>query len=345
MKKPNRVRLLISCGADISIKNSEGLSALYFINKNVPECMEDFEQRLDKGIRLKGSKTGRRSINKSGHMAEIDTEVRVDFAMLSRNVTPSQKQDMSIFLELLDSPYKSLLMHPLSKAFLHLQWSQVKHVHLFTILMTHFVFSIVYSIYSMLVFGAICKPTNDATTVNFTKSTYIDTKSPDFSFFMKVKCHSSKEDNFYTEVLAAQFVWVCLVVFTFVYIGNEGLKLYKAPKQYLLKFDSYVDIFLCVSSPLISFHGNPFNNFSMNLWQWHLASLGCLLTWIQMMFLVGKLPRFGKYIQMFRYYFHFNHSFYDLQSRIAQEGLLQGQERMVDLPPSFANLNRISIYF
>ena len=60
MKKPNRVKLLISCGADIGVKNSEGLSALYFINKNVPECMKNFEQRLDTGVSLSQSRDERR---------------------------------------------------------------------------------------------------------------------------------------------------------------------------------------------------------------------------------------------------------------------------------------------
>ena len=60
MKKPNRVKLLISCGADIGVKNSEGLSALFFINKNVPECMKNFEQRLDTGVSLSQSRDERR---------------------------------------------------------------------------------------------------------------------------------------------------------------------------------------------------------------------------------------------------------------------------------------------
>jgi len=39
---------------------------------------------------------------------------------------------------------------------------------------------------------------------------------------------------------------------------------------------------------------------SFSLWQFHVASVGCFLTWLQMMFYIGKLPRFGKYVQMFR---------------------------------------------
>ena len=70
MKKPNRVKLLISCGADIGVKNSEGLSALYFINKNVPECMKNFEQRLDTGVSLSQSRDERR-IELSTNLREV----------------------------------------------------------------------------------------------------------------------------------------------------------------------------------------------------------------------------------------------------------------------------------
>ena len=70
VKKPNRVKLLISCGADIGVKNSEGLSALYFINKNVPECMKNFEQRLDTGVSLSQSRDERR-IELSTNLREV----------------------------------------------------------------------------------------------------------------------------------------------------------------------------------------------------------------------------------------------------------------------------------
>lgn len=33
-------------------------------------------------------------------------------------------------------------------------------------------------------------------------------------------------------------------------------------------------------------------------WQFHAAGVGVLITWILQMFLIGKVPRFGKYVQM-----------------------------------------------
>ena len=47
-----RVKLLIQRGADLSIRNKAGFSALYFVNKKVPECIMSFKDRLDAGLQM-----------------------------------------------------------------------------------------------------------------------------------------------------------------------------------------------------------------------------------------------------------------------------------------------------
>ena len=42
------MKLLIRYGADLSIKNNAGFSALFFINKHLPQCFKAFEERLHK---------------------------------------------------------------------------------------------------------------------------------------------------------------------------------------------------------------------------------------------------------------------------------------------------------
>ena len=61
------------------------------------------------------------------------------------------------------SPYKTLLKHPLSEAFLHLKWKQIKYIHLILIIITHFIYSTVYTVYALLVFGTICEPDTNTT--------------------------------------------------------------------------------------------------------------------------------------------------------------------------------------
>ena len=151
VEKASRVKLLISQGADLSIKNDADLSALYFVNKRVPQCMKAFEERLDTGLKLEGG------------MTDMNSKVKIDFNKLSPNIYSLQKQDISIFLELMKSPYKTLLKHPLSEAFLHLKWKQIKYIHLILIIITHFIYSTVYTVYALLVFGTICEPDTNTT--------------------------------------------------------------------------------------------------------------------------------------------------------------------------------------
>ena len=39
---------------------------------------------------------------------------------------------------------------------------------------------------------------------------------------------------------------------------------------------------------------------SLERWQYHLAAFTCMLLWLEMLMLVGKIPKFGKYIHMFK---------------------------------------------
>ena len=289
-EKASRVKLLISQGADLSVKNDANLSALYFVNKRVPQCMKAFEERLDTGLRLEGGLT------------DMNCKVKIDFNKLSPNIYSLQKQDISIFLELMKSPYKTLLKHPLSEAFLHLKWKQIKYIHLILIIITHFIYSSVYTLYALLVFGSICQPDNYTRIgdIHFNWSQPDVIASVSFNWLLSVQCHTSQEQDYRTKIVLAQVSWLFLIIFTGIYLVNESIKIFSAPKSYFKKWDTYIDLSLIISFLFISFHENPFEDFSMGLWQWHLAALGCFLTWLQMMFYIGKLPRFGKYVQMFR---------------------------------------------
>ena len=291
-EKASRVKLLISQGADLSVKNDADLSALYFVNKRVPQCMKAFEERLDTGLKLEGG------------ISDMNSKVKIDFNKLSPNIYSLQKQDISIFLELMKSPYKTLLKHPLSEAFLHLKWKQIKYIHFIMIIITHFIYSSVYTLYALLVFGSICEPDNNTRigNIDFNWSSPEVIAAVNFNWSLPVQCHTSQEPEYRTKIELAQVAWIFLIIFSVVYLINESIKVVSAPKTYFKKWDTYIDLSLIISFLFISFHVNPFEDFSMGLWQWHLAALGCFLTWLQMMFYIGKLPRFGKYVQMFRYY-------------------------------------------
>ena len=252
-EKASRVKLLISQGADLSVKNDADLSALYFVNKRVPQCMKAFEERLDTGLRLEGGLT------------DMNCKVKIDFNKLSPNIYSLQKQDISIFLELMKSPYKTLLKHPLSEAFLHLKWKQIKYIHLILIIITHFIYSSVYTLYALLVFGSICQPDNYTRIgdIHFNWSQPDVIASVSFNWLLSVQCHTSQEQDYRTKIVLAQVSWLFLIIFTGIYLVNESIKIFSAPKSYFKKWDTYIDLSLIISFLFISFHENPFEDFAV----------------------------------------------------------------------------------
>ena len=265
-KKPSRVNILIRNDADLSVKNQAGYSALHFINKKVPQCMKTFEERLDSGLKLEG-----------GGNTECSAKIKMDFHKLSPEINSLQRQDIDIFMELHRTSHSSLLKHPLSQAFLYLKWSQIKYLHLFFVIFCHLVYSSVYSIYALVIYGSLCQTGSE---------------------FTSVSCSLESDP---VSAWTARISWILLICFTLIYVLNECVKLCTAPGRYLKVWDSYLDLTLIASFPLISFHSSPWNSsVQLQAWQFHAAAIGCFITWLQMMFLIGKLPRFGKYVQMFR---------------------------------------------
>jgi hypothetical protein len=66
---------------------------------------------------------------------------------------------------------------------------------------------------------------------------------------------------------------------------------------------------LITSFPLISFHGfqhaqnvltgdTVLAGVTVSDWQFHVAAIGIIITWVINLFLVGKIPKFGKYVHM-----------------------------------------------
>ena len=68
--------------------------------------------------------------------------------------------------------------------------------------------------------------------------------------------------------------------------------------RYFKEWESCLNLLTIITFPLISFHSSPTSSSSFSAWQFHAAGLGVLITWILQMFLIGKVPRFGKYVQM-----------------------------------------------
>ena len=122
--------------------------------------------------------------------------------------------------------------------------------------------------------------------------------------YESVTCTLSTTDSKFdkhAEVYFARGFWLTLLLFTLLYASYEALNFKINIKRYWENPESIIDILLIFSFPFISFHQDPWSDIvTMKGWQFQLAAVGCFLTWIQMMFFIGKMQRFGKYVQMFK---------------------------------------------
>ena len=177
------------------------------------------------------------------------------------------------------------------QAFLYLKWEQIKQIYHFITIFCHLVYSVVYTSYCLLMFVVLCQPPED------------DQKSrraEKLDKYESVNCTLSGIDN-QVAVEFARWLWIFLLLFTLLYASYEALNFKINIKRYWENPESIIDILLIFSFPLISFHQDPWSEIvTMKGWQFQLAAVGCFLTWIQMMFFIGKMQRFGKYVQMFK---------------------------------------------
>jgi len=271
-RKPARVNLLISRDADLSLENNAGFSSLFFINKKVPQCMRAYEDRLDLGLKLENTST------------ETSAKIKMDFNKLSPNINSLHRQDIAIFRELIKSGRADLIKHPLSQAFLYLKWEQIKQIYHFITIFCHLVYSAVYTSYCLTLFVNLCQPSKASEAVEG-----------------KITCELQDKDSEAILLEVARWLWVILLLFTLLYASYEALNFKINIKRYWENPESIIDILLIVSFPFISFHQSPWDEtITMSGWQFQFAAVGCFLTWIQMMFFIGKMQRFGKYVQMFK---------------------------------------------
>merc|ERR1719509_38714 len=281
----HKVTFLISKDADLSLKNQAGLSALHFINRKVPQCMKFFEQRLDSGVKLDRRRN------------EFGARIQIDFQKIVRNINQSEKNSNAFFLEIANTPHQRLLKHPLIESFLHIKWNQYKYLHGFTSILTHFIFALVYTVYVITTFRILCKADVE---VSRTGTTVVE------CICMQKGNETLPKDCIKNSDLMplVQGSWILLFLFTIVYFFKELYKWRINAWTRLKCFESYLDMIIILSVPLISpiiplHKGYFFEKWSFYQFQFHVAAIGVLAVWSEMMLHIGRVPRFGKYVQMF----------------------------------------------
>ena len=75
-------------------------------------------------------------------------------------------------------------------------------------------------------------------------------------------------------------------------------------QAYFCNWENWVQVGIIINVLLISFHVNPMPSLEAQIklvepWQHHAAAVGIFLVWGELMLMIGRLPTFGIYVQMF----------------------------------------------
>ena len=154
-------------------------------------------------------------------------------------------------------------------------------------------FSVIFSIYAVLIFGDLCKPNGD------------DDDEDRFNWTQNVGCKKWSDgmdgmDDTSTEYKTTQVTWVLLVIFTVYFWIREVLKLVADPRTFLSRMESFGDLAIDILLILALYKGFPHDQQNFERWQFHVATVTSFLLWVQTMMTLGKYPGYGKYIIMFK---------------------------------------------
>lgn len=283
------MKLLINHNAHLDIQTPEGETALELIASKVPSAIREFEKRLDKGIRLKDPGN--------------ETKIQIDFRKLF-SVEEFKARDgegnLAMFLSLCEpvgqgSPVIGILEHPLVKTYLHLKMKQVQYFY-WILIFCHFIFSVVFSIYAVLTFAFLCPPTEKDRPMrkNFTST---------------VECNGSEREDMEHIKRTILASWIFLIIFTIVFILRESGKVPGLPTsrkkcwalvKHSCKFETLRNTVMIILMVALIYCTGMKPSPEVARWEYYFACIASFLLWIEMLVMIGRVPMFGKYIQMYR---------------------------------------------
>ena len=110
----------------------------------------------------------------------MDLNVLMPPISISADSANSPRSEVELFTDILPSHQGSsrrlvekILLHPLSQTYLNLKWAQTQKFYYLLIVLTHLVYSVVFSIYSLSVYRVLCpyNATTSKTSENMTSAT------------------------------------------------------------------------------------------------------------------------------------------------------------------------------
>ena len=297
------VNALIEGGASLCAKTGKGEMALYYVMKNCPNSIMKSLDACFLGLDGSLNKDKLEAIIKSSdkekaevllNFKHLQTKSNSDFTISDPTHFFEKVLDMKDKDPTLHGLVKDTFLHPASQVYIYYKWCSVLWWYYTFIIFSHFVYSVVFSVYAVTVFKDICQPPEEL-------------KDKD-----SWECHWKDSDK--TTRTVAEISWLLLIPFTIILVIKQITHLAqrvwsfrkKEYSSWMARVGAFCDMsaffewMLVISFCLASFNELPFGKDKIYLpeYKYHIVVYGVFFSWLHMMILWGRATKVGLYVKL-----------------------------------------------
>ncbi|XP_050303936.1 transient receptor potential channel pyrexia-like [Anthonomus grandis grandis] len=261
------VSILISNNADCSIKTKSGITAISLIAKKTPGAIHTIKEKLTENISLIYHQE---SLN--------DVEMSFDFKTGLHH--PKEYDILNAFI---DAGQKELLLHPYLMAFLYVTWRRIRKCY-YGMIYNSLIFSLFLLFYVLTSLAYDCdRQIKEAPASN--SSVYCNNNSNLNKFLLN-------------SPFTLKTQWYVLLYFTITlaYRKIYGFQGYPSLRHYCINWGNVLEWHGIVYAFVVSFIYTG----HVETWQVHAGAFGIMAAWTNVMYMIGQLPVFGPYVEMFQ---------------------------------------------
>ncbi|KAG8229256.1 hypothetical protein J437_LFUL007180 [Ladona fulva] len=268
------VAMLINAGADVMARTNGGVSALTFVVRRTPDTLPCFIERFDASVTARDHDIG-----------DADCEIRMDFRSLLPPLPPLAKKteglydrrgESAMLLGFIEVGMRQMLKHPLCETFLFLKWRRIRKFFLIS-LAFHLIFVAHYTAYIVGVFFRL-------------------------PILNETHCWNATEEVKFSDKFRVEFgvtiVGYLLMALNLGLMAKEIFQVAHGFVIYANHWENWLQ-WLIILSVFGTYGLGHYSICNITNFQHHVAAVGIVFTWTDLMVLIGRFPTFGVYVQMF----------------------------------------------